>query len=674
MSASDGSLTASQTFHWFIVGSDLAINNPGDQTNSEGDTVSLPITAAFPGGAGSFVGSGLPTGLSISSSGVVSGTIAYSAAEDAAGGVYNVIVVGEDSYGDSSSIGFAWNVNDVIRPPTLTNPGTQTAAEGGAASLQMQASSPDGEGLAYFASGLPAGLSIDPSSGLISGTVPYGEAGSYTTTVTVQDDAGNTVSGQFQWTVTAVNTAPWLGLPMPAVDVVGDSVSLQLHGGDVDGNPVTFSVSGLPTGLSLNTTTGLISGVLMQAGSYDVTATDSDGSLTATQTFTWDVSASGPEVTIAINGTLDHADDVGSVGGRAPIPVVVTLLHATPGEHNVTLELPGESSVLSSLDRTFVQLADGSSATLWLTALQASAAEDDVQLLAFVDGNTAIAGDGKLTNEQVTFEDKIQNADTPKGMNPRIPRSVITPTKVTLNVTLTNGQAISLTIAGNDLDTAGMAGFMTADGAHFYLHLTQAGANDIPLYGGAQTKPTADGKGGNAGKLTLYAFVPVNGHDPGNGVSSNGFSVAAIPIGATAKYNKGFQGAVVDQDNTSWTFGWGGEYAVTMKSDSGDPQDLTETQVKEVIVPGKAIGAMIPFAGGLRTAGPAHTLGRRGKMGVAPSPPFHRPTPRDFPLDLTRRTRWPPPRPAWERLPSNSTCSPIHAATSIGCIRSAASS
>ena len=68
------------------------------------------------------------------------------------------------------------------------------------------------------------------------------------------------------------------------------------------------------------------------------------------------------------------------------------------------------------------------------------------------------------------------------------------------------------------------------------------------------------------------------------------------------------------------------------------------------------------------------TLGRRGKMGVAPSPPFHRPTPRDFPLDLTRRTRWPPPRPAWERLPSNSTCSPIHAATSIGCIRSAASS
>ena len=82
---------------------------------------------------------------------------------------------------------------------------------------QVQASSPDGETLSYFASGLPAGLGIDANSGLISGTVAYSDAdpnsGAYTTTVTVRDDAGHTVSEQFPWTVTDVNTAPTLGEP-----------------------------------------------------------------------------------------------------------------------------------------------------------------------------------------------------------------------------------------------------------------------------------------------------------------------------------------------------------------------------------------------------------------------------------------------------------------------------
>ena len=193
-----------------------------------------------------------------------------------------------------------------------------------------------------------------------------------------------------------------------------------------------------------------------------MTATDSNGSLTATQTFTWNVAASGPEVTIAINGTLDHAAAVALLGG-GPIPVVVTLWHASAGFHDVTLELPGTSAYKSALSQSssglagqnqvFVQLANGGSATLWLTALQASAAEDDVQLLALVDGNTPIAGDGHLTNEQVTFEKDIKNADTPAGMADRIPPTAITPTIVTLNVALNEGQQITVTARGDNQDT-----------------------------------------------------------------------------------------------------------------------------------------------------------------------------------------------------------------------------
>ncbi|MFE9424939.1 putative Ig domain-containing protein [Kitasatospora sp. NPDC006697] len=84
---------------------------------------------------------------------------------------------------------------------TVTNPGSQTTAAGGSASLQVSASdSASGQTLAYSATGLPTGLSINASSGLISGTATT--AGSYTVTVTAKDGTGATGSTTFTWTVT----------------------------------------------------------------------------------------------------------------------------------------------------------------------------------------------------------------------------------------------------------------------------------------------------------------------------------------------------------------------------------------------------------------------------------------------------------------------------------------
>ena len=64
-----------------------------------------------------------------------------------------------------------------------------------------------------------------------------------------------------------------------------------MTGGDPDGNPVTYSATGLPGGLSINAATGVISGTLTytSAGVHTVTATVSDQSLTTSQTFTWTV-------------------------------------------------------------------------------------------------------------------------------------------------------------------------------------------------------------------------------------------------------------------------------------------------------------------------------------------------------------------------------------------------
>jgi subtilase family serine protease len=83
---------------------------------------------------------------------------------------------------------------------TVTNPGSQTGTVGTAASLQVSASdSASGQTLTYSATGLPAGLSISSSTGLISGTPTT--AGTSSVTVTATDTTGASGSASFTWTI-----------------------------------------------------------------------------------------------------------------------------------------------------------------------------------------------------------------------------------------------------------------------------------------------------------------------------------------------------------------------------------------------------------------------------------------------------------------------------------------
>jgi hypothetical protein len=83
---------------------------------------------------------------------------------------------------------------------TVTNPGNQTGTVGTAVSLQIKATdSASGQTLTYSATGLPAGLSINSSTGLISGTPTT--AGNSSVTVTAKDTTGATGSASFTWTI-----------------------------------------------------------------------------------------------------------------------------------------------------------------------------------------------------------------------------------------------------------------------------------------------------------------------------------------------------------------------------------------------------------------------------------------------------------------------------------------
>ncbi len=126
------------------------------------------------------------------------------------------------------------------QPPVVTNPGNQTGVVGANVSLAVSAADPDGDTLSYSAAGLPAGLTINSGTGLVTGTLSG--AGVSNVTVTVTDNRGGTASTPFTWTVTSSNPGPApLCVGRPATIYVLDGI---VFGGPDDGLPYSGLLRG----------------------------------------------------------------------------------------------------------------------------------------------------------------------------------------------------------------------------------------------------------------------------------------------------------------------------------------------------------------------------------------------------------------------------------------------
>jgi hypothetical protein len=230
--------------------------------------------------------------------------------------------------------------NEVVTPLSLGNPGAQTSAEGAAVSLQLIASTVAGRVLTFGAIGLPPALSVNATSGVITGTLPYTAAGVYPVTVSATAGTAASASASFVWTINNTDRPPVLTNPGAQTSASGSTVALALAATDPDGDAVTFGATGLPPGLQLNAATGLVSGILSPAatGSYFITASASDGTLLVSQTFAWTVQA--PHIAPVVTNPGNQSNTVGD-------DVALDILATDPSGNSMTFAATGFSPGLS---------------------------------------------------------------------------------------------------------------------------------------------------------------------------------------------------------------------------------------------------------------------------------------------------------------------------------------
>ena len=263
----------------------------------------------------------LPTGLNFdTTTGAVTGTPTVTHASSS----FTVSVT--DVNNATSSASFSLTVNpavvatQAIGSVTLTanhapTPFTPVTGSGGTSPLSYGVSP-----------SLPAGLSINSSTGAISGT-PTAASGAANYTVTVTDANNATATAIFSLTVNGVVTATQ-AIPSTGLTVNHAATSFTPVTGSGGTGSLTYGVSPtLPAGLSFNTTTGAVTGTptsVSSATSYTVTVTDTNNA-TATASFSLAVNGAvtATQAIASTTLTLNHAatsfTPVTGGGGTAPL-------------------------------------------------------------------------------------------------------------------------------------------------------------------------------------------------------------------------------------------------------------------------------------------------------------------------------------------------------------------
>ncbi|WP_129582714.1 putative Ig domain-containing protein, partial [Methanolobus psychrotolerans] len=280
---SDGSLSDSQTISISVVHVNRPpeLNTIGNKAVDPGSELMFVISGNDPDSdLLTYSATGVPVGAKFNAN-----TREFTWTPDYADyGTYNVIfTIGDGSLSDSETV--LINVGYINRAPVLEPIGDKSVDEGSELRFTISGSDPDSDTLTYSATNLPPGASFDVGAREFVWTPGYEASGIYSVTVSVSDGFLSD-SETISIFVANINRQPLLNdIGNKAVDE-GSTLRFTISGSDPDSDQLSYSIKFLPSGASFNGNTKEFDWTpdYDRAGTYSVTFTVSDGSLSDIET------------------------------------------------------------------------------------------------------------------------------------------------------------------------------------------------------------------------------------------------------------------------------------------------------------------------------------------------------------------------------------------------------
>ena len=474
----------------------------------------------------------LPTGLSLSSTGVITGTPTATGTSS-----FTVQAADANSVKATKALSIVTNAGTL----TITTASLSDGYVGSAYSQTLTASGGSTPFTWSISTGtLPTGLSLNASTGALTGTPTA--IGAQTFTIQVKDSGSRTATKSLSITVYTAMSVTTSSLPD---SYIGSAYNQTLTGAGGK-TPYSWSISNgaLPAGLSINASTGAVTGTATTAGnsSFTVQMKDADNA-TATKTLSIAVYAPPAVSSTSLSDGyvgLAYSQTLSSSGGKAPYSWAVTTgslpagltLNAATGAITGTPTGTGTSNFI-------VQLTDANNVTTTKSLSINIYAAPTISTTAIPDGYVSSLYSQTLatTGGKAPYLWSVSSGSLPAGLTLNANTGVISGTPTTTG-------SSSFTVQSKDSNSIMATRALTIT---VYAALS---INTVTLPDGYTSSAYSQSPAATGGKAPLAWSIITGSLPAGLGINASTGAITGTP---TTAGNSSFTVQVMDANSMSAT-------------------------------------------------------------------------------------------------------------------------